>query len=260
MKIQYSISLWNYSHYADVGSLEQELGRIRALGYGVELWGRWRGERDLYHPSERASLKAALDHMPVSLHTAFVHSFPDHQAQVDTACDLGAEVLVVHSDEFFAGSQGQLDAGLCREVVAYAAERGVQIALENGQLSFLEQALADVDGLKICLDVGHVYLTDDPMRAFLATIKTRLIHLHLQDIPSPTEASLPGTATDHYTPGTGGIPLEDWHLLVDTLREIDFDGRAVFEIRPRSPYQTAQQGRHFFSSLLGVDPPAVDGY
>ena len=51
MRIQYSISLWNYSHYATVGSLEQELGRIRASGYGVELWGRWRGERNLYHPS-----------------------------------------------------------------------------------------------------------------------------------------------------------------------------------------------------------------
>jgi hypothetical protein len=49
-------------------------------------------------------------------------------------------------------------------------------------------------------------------------------------------------------------------LLVATLREIDFDGTAVFEIRPRNPYQTAYLGRRFFDSLLGVGPPAVTGY
>jgi hypothetical protein len=48
MKIEYAISLWNYGHYADVGSLEEELARIRDCGYGVELWGWWGGERYLY--------------------------------------------------------------------------------------------------------------------------------------------------------------------------------------------------------------------
>jgi len=205
-------------------------------------------------------MKAALGSMPVSLHSAIVRGLPEQLAQVDAAHELGANVLVVHSDEFFAGGQGQLDVGLCREVVAYAAQRGVRIALENGQLPFLEQALAAVDGLRICLDVGHVYLTSEPMQAFLSALKTRIIHLHLQDILTPAEVDLPNSGKDHYTPGTGGIPAKDWQLLVATLREIDFDGTAVFEIRPRNPYQTAYLGRRFFDGLLGVGPPAVTGY
>jgi len=259
MKIQYAISLWNYSHYATSGSLEQELSLIRESGYGVELWAWWRGERYLYGLPQRASVKAALGYMPVSLHSAIVQSFAEHQAQVDAARDLGAKVLVVHSDEFY-GQPRQLDVGLCREVVAYATQQGVHIALENGQLPFLEHALAAVDGLKICLDVGHVYLTDEPMLAFLSTLKAHIIHLHLQDVLSPAESGLPGTVPDHYVPGTGGIPAEDWHLLVATLRESGFDGTAVFEIRPQNPHQTAFLGQRFFNSLLGVGPSAVTTY
>ncbi|MGD9145324.1 MAG: sugar phosphate isomerase/epimerase [Anaerolineae bacterium] len=260
MKIEYAISLWNYDHYAEAASLEDVLGRIRSLGYGVELWGWWRGERYLYGVAQRAEVQAALGSMPVSLHSSIVRSLPEHRAQIDAAHDLGAGVLVVHSDEFFAGDQGQLDVGLCREVVAYAAQRGVRIALENGQLPFLEQALAAVDGLKICLDVGHVYFTSEPMAAYLSALKTHIVHLHLQDILTPAEIDLPNRGRDHYTPGTGGIPAEDWQLLVATLREIDFEGSAVFEIRPRNPYQTAYQGSRFFDSLLGVGPMAVRGY
>jgi hypothetical protein len=76
-----SESLWNFSHYAHVGTLEQELGLIRELGHGVELWGRWRDVEDLYSQARRAGLKAALNGMPVSLHSAIVHSFTEHQAQ-----------------------------------------------------------------------------------------------------------------------------------------------------------------------------------
>lgn len=250
MKVQYAISLWNFSHYPDAGTLEQELGMIRELGYGVELWAQWKDGPNLYEKAGRACLKAALDGMPVSLHSAIVRSFDEQRAQIDAAHDLGAGVLVVHSDEFYAGDGRELDVTLCRDVVAYAGERGVCIALENGQLPFLEQALAAVENLRICLDVGHVYLTDDTMQAFLAELKGRIIHLHLQDILTPAEVGLPGAGMDHYTPGTGGIPLEDWHLLAATLQEIDFDGTAVFEIRPRNPYQTTSLGRRFFDGLL----------
>mgnify|MGYP001823316871 FL=1 len=250
MKVRYAISLWNFSHYPDTGTLEQELGAIRDLGYGVELWAQWKDGPSLYAESERSRLTAALGGMPVTMHSAIVHTFDEQREQIDAAHDLGAGVLVVHSDEFYAGDSRELDVALCRDVVAYAGERGVCVALENGQLPFLEQALAAVEGLRICLDVGHVYLTDDTMQAFLDGLKGRIVHLHLQDILTPAEVGLPGAGMDHYTPGTGGIPLEDWHLLATTLHEVDFDGTAVFEIRPRNPYQTTSLGRRFFDGLL----------
>ncbi len=255
MNIQYAISLWNFSHYAQVASLEEELAQIRDLGYAVELWSRWPGKQSLYARSERDSLKAALAGMPVSMHTGFAYTLAEQQVQIDAARDLGASVLVVHPDEFFlGGEEGRLDVALCRDVVAYAAERGVRIALENGPLAFLERAISAVDGLKFCLDIGHVYFTDEPLSAFLDALKPYLIHLHLQDILPLAEQELPYPGRDHYVPGTGGIPEKDWEPLAATLQEIDFDGTAVFEIRPRNPYQTAYLGSQFIGRYL---PPST---
>lgn len=250
MNVTYAISLWNFSHYAGPGDLEGELAAVRAQGYGIELWPHWPGEPDLYSPAMRDRLVSALAGMPVSLHSALVRGFAAQAAQVDAAAELGANVLVTHSDEFFQEGTRRLDAPLCRDVVAYAAERGVRVALENGQLPFLAAAIGAVEGLHVCLDVGHVYLTDALLCDFLDALGPRIIHLHLQDMGLPGEAEMPHALRDHYTPGTGSIPAGDWHLLARTLRALDFRGMAVFEVRPRNPYHTARLGRQFFQEVL----------
>ncbi len=252
MNTQYAISAWNYWHYAEIGSLEAEVERLRALGYGIELWSRWPGEEDLFAEAQRERLKSLVEGMPVSLHSAIVDTFAAHARQIDTAQALGAGVIVVHADDLCPPGRETLDAALARDVVAYAAERDVRIALENGQLPFLVEALDAVDGLGVCLDVGHVYLTPEPLERFLAHLKPRLIHLHLQDILSEGEQDLPGIPPDHYLLGSGGIPRDDWALLAATLREIDYDGMAVFEIRPRHPLQSAALGTRFVAALLGT--------
>lgn len=252
MRLDYAISLWNYVHFASTAPLEQELRRIAELGYGVELWGEWRDGTDLYDQGARAWLKPLLEGMAVSLHTVISNNLRQHRKQIDAAADLGAGVVVIHADDLYAGASKTLDVGLAREVVAYAAERDVQIALENGQLPFLTNALRAVDGLKICLDFGHVYLTQDPLAAFLDALGEHIIHLHLHDILLPIEEGLAGV--DHWEPGTGGIPLADWHLLMAKLQAIDFQGMAIFEIRPRNPLQTAQLGVRFMQELWDRQP------
>ncbi len=137
--------------------------------------------------------------------------------------------------------------------MAYASEKGVKLALENTKpwkLRDIAGAIDNVEGLGICLDVGHVYLREEPMREFLNALKERITHLHLQEIYSELESGLPLTGPDHYIPGTGGIPREDWELLFATLREIDFQGMGVFEIRPRNPLQTALLARDFVQGLI----------
>jgi len=249
MRIDYAISIWNYSHHAVAGRLEDEIALIRGRNLGVELWGSWRGGPDLYSEENRARLRPHLAGMAVSLHSALGNSWDLHQRQIDAAADWGARVIVLHSSDLVTGPGGELDAGLAREVVACAAERGVRVALENGQLPFLVRAIEAVDGLDICLDVGHVYLVPEPMRAFLDALQERIIHLHLHDLLDP--ALIPAAATpDHYALGSGGIPAEDWELLAASLRRIDFEGMAVFEIRPRSPLQTALLGRARMQELL----------
>ena len=48
MHITYSISLWNYFHYAYQPSLERVIADIWSAGYGIELWGSCWNEPDLY--------------------------------------------------------------------------------------------------------------------------------------------------------------------------------------------------------------------
>ena len=246
MDLQPAVSLWNYNHFYPVPELDEILSYLRAHGLGVELWNDWLGGENLYSPTRQRWIQRILEGMPVSLHAAIGDSGRDSlYRQVDAAAVFGARVLVIHADNLRTGSEPALDYGLGRDLVARGADRRVQIALENGQLPILERALAQVQGLKICLDTGHVYLTEHSMADFLAAFRDHIVHLHLQDVLSSPEEELLGEAgiiRDHYTPGTGGIPGEDWELLFETLQRQNFQGMGVFEVQPRHPLQTARLG------------------
>ena len=238
MKIDYRMSMWNYTHYARTGSFEEVIRQIADNGYGVEIWPSFKEERDLFGEPQRDRLKKLLAKINTSMHGSSANTLEAHKDQIDTAAYIGADVIVVHPGNLKI--HGEVDYDFAGEVVAYAKERGVTIALENGPLNALEKAIEKMDDLKICLDTGHVYFTNDPMSAYLQVLKPRLVHLHLQD-------TLPGT--DHYTLGTGTIPKSDWQLLWDTLHGMDFKGAGVFEIRPRVPLQTVTESMEFLANL-----------
>jgi len=241
MDLDYRISLWNYSHYARRLSLESAGAEITANGYGVELWPNWQDDKDLYDEVYRERLRVLLDGVKSSWHSGGVNDLEGNQRQIDTAAYAGSDAIVVHQGNLGLSGDGPEDYALARDVVAYATEKGVTIALENGPLAVLEGAIQNVDDLKICIDTGHVYFTDDPMAKYVDALKGRLHHLHIQD-------TLP--ESDHYFLGSGIIPKEDWQYLADALKEISFSGPAVFEIRPRQPLQTAEICTQFFNALL----------
>jgi sugar phosphate isomerase/epimerase len=251
VRISYSVSLWNYTHYADAPSLERICASLREYGYGIEVWPAWHDDKDLFDVPGRQRLKHALQGMPVTLHTTMeANTIDRHKKQIDAAAAAGAGLVVIHPTDLAPKGSSTLDVALARDAVAYGHENGVRLALENGRQAFLVEAANKVDGLGICLDVGHVYLHQETMSGFLNELKGRLIHLHIQELLSEVEMErLPGTMKDHYIPGTGSIPRADWELLVRTLREIDYDGMAVFEIQPRRPLQTALLARCFLNDL-----------
>ena len=278
MRITYAVALVNYQKYgAGVPSLERVIARVRERGFGVELWRSFGLEKDLYGQIGRKRLKPLLGGMAVSLHAANDTAFQAHQVQIEAAADFGAEVIVIHSQGFLtqeranfeaqerARGVSSLDVQLGRKAsdfdvqqarrsVAYAAERGVKLALENGvdipPFPMLANAVEQVGGLGICLDTGHLYRPWDPdpdprpMHRFLDAFKERIIHLHIHDANPET------TDDDHMQPGTGGISHRDWERLVITLQEVDFHGMAVFEIAPRVPVETASLGKRFMETLF----------
>ena len=239
MELKYRISLWNYFHYHAVGSLERVVDQIRKAGYGVEIWPNWFEEQNLFDPIFRPRLRALLSDMESSIHGGGPDTFDNHKMQIDTAAETGSDVVVVHSGHMRLGENP--DFAFAQEVVDYARERDVTIALENGALPVLKRALENVEGLKICLDVGHVYFTPDPMKSFVDSLRKHICHLHIQDTLGEM---------DHYVPGTGIIPREDWRYLFRCLDEEGFSGAAVLEIRPRTPLQDAELTKRFFDDLF----------
>jgi sugar phosphate isomerase/epimerase len=238
MKHNYRISLWNYFHYKAPGALERVIGSIREEGYGVEIWPAWFEENNIFDPVHRRRLKILLEDMPSSIHGGSQDTLEYQQLQIDTAAATNSDVIVVHSGNLRLGGENP-DFEFAQVVLDIAAASGITIALENGDLRTLERSLDKLRGLKICLDVGHVYFTSNSMKDFVDSLVGDICHLHIQDTLGEM---------DHYVPGTGIIPMEDWRYLFEKLEENGFNGAFVLEIRPRNPMQHAQQTRDFFSS------------
>ena len=251
MELHYRISLWNYGHYTYPQSLEAAIAESAANGYGVELWDGWKEDRKLFSPLYRERLRVALANVPSSLHSGGVQSLADHQVQIDCAAHIGSDVIVIHPGHLNPPDGKGPDLAYGRDVVQYAAARGVTIALENGPLWFLAAAIEGIEGLKICIDTGHLYFEEGrrgqgpaSMAEYLRVLRPRLAHLHLQDRLDDS---------DHYILGTGRIPPADWELLVRALEEDDFRGAGVFEIQPRRVLRTAAESVAFLQRF-GLAP------
>ena len=256
MQLQYAVSLWNFIHYANPPSLSEIADILGANNLGIELWNALFEGFNLNDAATQQRVRELFAGIPVSYHTEIGKTSKSfHQKQIDTAAAVGARFLVLHSDNLYTQNTKELDVDLAGFVVEYGKASHVEIVLENGQLPFLSNAIKQLPELKICLDVGHVYLTSEPMRAFMEQLGTRITHLHLQEILSPLERGLLGQSgiiLDHYIPGTGGIPLADWTLLFETLKTRNYNGMAVFEIQPRKPLQTAVIGRDFINGFFAA--------
>ena len=263
MQIRYAVSLINYTNYVvRVPSIERIIPQLAELNFGTEIWSTWADELDLFDEVGRERLKIATKGIEVSLHGGgWEFGFKQHKKQIDTAAYIGAEVIVVH-DYHFALEKGSRDpdTSLARDAVSYASEHGVRLALENSggrkAMDSMAELLEEVDGLACCLDTGHLYVTgtdlDDRMRVYLDIVEDRLIHLHLNEIWLPVERELDRVSNHHLPLGTGGIPREDWQLLIERLRQIDYQGMGVFEIGPRNPKALAVLSKLWMEENLGV--------
>lgn len=99
--------------------------------------------------------------------------------RIDMTARLGGDVVILHGPEDPDNTpfRKSLD-----ELEAFARERGVRIAVENGHFDTITQLLSeyDPDYLGLCYDAGHGNI-DEGGLAHLEGLKTRLISVHLHD-------------------------------------------------------------------------------
>jgi sugar phosphate isomerase/epimerase len=145
---------------------------------------------------------------------------------------LGGDVVVVHPSDLPRPSHGvdrHLAACLVslQELSASCRHEDLTLAVESplphlvgghpDEFGWLLRRLDD--SVKVCLDTGHLALGGYWHR-FLDVAQGRLVHVHANDNH--------GTRDDHLPPGDGQI---DWREIAGTLRDAQFDGWIMLELR-----------------------------
>ncbi len=256
MNLKFSLSMWNFSHFSKLIPLEEITEFARENNFGLEIWQDYGEWTDLFDAQTIKKVKPLFEGIEVTLHTRTGQNTLDqHKAQIDATVQYGAEILVLHPDDFYFSGTREANLDLANQAHEYAKSTGVRLALENGQFCFLKNIYEQIETMEFCLDIGHVYLVPETMKQFLDVLKTRIIHYHFHDSLIPYEAikSQPSwMLIDHHIPGTGIISEEDWHQVFAAMNEVNYQGSAVLEIRPYHPFQSIALGmnkiKHFFSN------------
>ena len=241
-----SVSTWNYLRvYGQDADTSAAVNEIVNGGFGVELWLGLGPGLDI-GAEEKKSFKTKLRGVTASAHSILGEehnsNYISFARQIDLCASLGAPLLVVHLDTMCLGS-GEVD--FCKKVVDYATQRGVTVALENGELELLSLAVDAAKDLRICIDTGHANIEGkrtgraDMLPRYLERFRDRIVHFHIHDNH--------GESDEHLIPGKGTV---DWKGFYGGLPQLRLPVTYVLELRSEdSPLQDANAGRAFLRSL-----------
>ncbi len=238
----------------DMAAIQRSLDRNRALGYETVEYSH------LCHlttdeASEIGAYAESIGLESWSVHAespfGFVLGATEEEATgylnnaIEVCYAVGAQVVVVHAPILLGLTLGDLpdipellaqDMAVLGPAQTWAAERGVELALENGRtlahwvyiLSLIEQLGAD--HLGVCVDTGHANLGDLGAPRAIRMAGPRLLTLHLHDNW--------GEVDDHLPPGQGNI---DWPNVLSALREVGFSRPLQLELTDRAPHRAYDQ-------------------
>ena len=261
----FCISTWNYlANYGEQTDLFAAAKEIREIGFGIELFMNWSADSAIYHRDNWPAIRKRCGNPTgLSLHSGLVHSFSEEaiREEIDLCRYLEAELLVLHPRSLGV-EEGTLDlhpsarleeADFRRiiEIVKYAQNREVVLALENGTLEVLQQVRdyvkvePGINNFGICIDTGHANLHRELDASYLLRLieefRDELLEVHLSD-------NL-GGSDEHNLPGKGNI---EWPEVIAALKMMDFNGPIVFELRTPDPPASAQTARAFVLDLYGM--------
>lgn len=231
------VSMWSLVRPIRAGELDTVgfVDYAAAVGArGVELLSIFWKDRDAELPLVRAAL--ARHGLAVAAYdTSNDFSVPDPAARavqvnkvkgdIDVALALGANTLRVFAgdvrpDTTFDTCLDWIVGGLA-EVAAYAAERGVILALENhGKLAGRSEQVLEIlrrvgsPALKVNIDTANFLLVDEDPNAAIRRVAAKTGHVHFKDFaPAPpdwtgfTYSALSGTRFVGVVAGTGKVDL-----------------------------------------------------
>jgi sugar phosphate isomerase/epimerase len=230
--LQLNVSTWNYACVDNSVRLKDAVTKTKENGFGVELWLNWPQEPEVFARDNWKEVKGWL----AGVKRLSVHSKCDNKDwasitnEIELSSFLKADLLVVHVLNFGVvetANKLEIDESYFYEVLRFAEDHNVTLALENGYLSSLQRfcALAGPERLKVCLDIGHANTSQAGMEtgaleAFIGEFADRIIHLHFHDNH--------GKIDEHLVPGEGSI---DWRRVLRLLSDAGIPLAGALELR-----------------------------
>ena len=148
---------------------------------------------------------------------------------IDAAAELGSGIVVVHPCDRFPAEETRARTNAAKDslkqLVRYARERNVRLALENLasplSMQVFEAVLEHVPELGVCYDTSHGQVAGDTF-GVMARHHDRIIAVHLSDNR--------GLKDDHMLPFEGILPWEEFAYYLPRLRNL---GCFMLEVETR---------------------------
>jgi sugar phosphate isomerase/epimerase len=236
-------------------SFEQECQYLKSQGFGIELQSTIKGHVECrYSRGNWARLAAATEGMLVSMRsrrgTNGGINLDKWQEQLECAKMLKANIITDLRSLGMPPGENTNGSTLADEVIKLAEDLDVMICVETGSLDNVLKAGERFESLRYCLDTGFAHLDANyNFQQYVDKLIDRTTHLHLSDNY--------GRIDDHEPPGLkGGMPVENWHYLLEKLQENNSDVIASLEMSPSMPAVMLRQATQFlFGQMSWPDQP-----
>ena len=153
---------------------------------------------------------------------------------IETAADAGISIAVLHPsaepyDDADRPRRMELALDMVAKLTTAADAVGMTLALENLPRTCLcrtsdemRRFLDSIPTLRVCFDTNHSLLEDN--LHYLRAVGDRVVTLHVSDYDRIDEK--------HWLPTEG---TNDWNAILDTLEEIGYRGRFLYETVEKTP-------------------------
>jgi len=228
-------------------SFAKALPLIRQAGFEAVSFGAWSQGHDYATPKGRSVIQALLADNSLtidSIHAPFpegdqlfsvdeakrMESVRQCQMALDAAAELDGRIVVIHLIQPYGIPAGEVRRKMIEQgrrsvdvLATYASDRGVKLALENGQKREYDQVLEnlltefDYPHVGLCYDSGHENVQGTCFR-LLEEFGHRLLTVHIHDNKG---------ADTHQLPYEGTI---DWERFREVIDAVGYSGNLLLEV------------------------------
>jgi sugar phosphate isomerase/epimerase len=242
-------------------SLSDSLGIIRKLGFeGAEICLENKHfelvptllEDHVISHTREVCQTLGLNANSVGCHIDFVHDdfcFDMLKKAIPKIRGFGTDIFILGSCKQVANREEEWRVMNKRlaEMAALAEDHGVLLAPEP-EIHCIIRTTADMlelferipsDALKVNLDIGHAFLTDEEPLRSIELLGDRIVHLHFENMYRGWHS--------HQPPSRGDMNLADYFK---TLQRVGFDGPAALDMYNVELADVAPEALRFVRAIL----------